>query len=418
MVSNPNIQVSDNGGTLTSDGGNVLLEQFFQAPAVKRAFAGISITDNRRNPLHSNEQIIKQLLIQIIEGYTNDSDANFLAKDVEHSLVFGQLASQPTLSRWFNTLAIEDIAELERLNQRFVSLIDQRHDKHHLVLDLDSTYFEAFGHQEGIAFNYHYLNIGFHPLIMTDALTHTVRSAKLRPGNTYTGNGAHEFVTNYLDNLDTTKYDTILLRGDSGFANPVLLDELEARDIKYVIRLKGNARLKRMAIDERYVNVNHILAYDGRLTTDEMPYAANSWSQERRVIIVNNERGDHQFLVTNLALPQLDVVKIYRKRATIEEQIRELKQGYNFGKTNSTAFIATEARMWLSIIASNLMNLMKLTTMTSAQQSWTITPIRDRILKIGGRVIKHARRFKLMLDDKVQHIPAFWHIWDEISALY
>ncbi|MCS9998245.1 IS1380 family transposase, partial [Weissella paramesenteroides] len=52
-----------------------------------------------------------------------------------------------------------------------------------LVLDLDSTYFETFGHQEKIGFNYHYLNVGYHPLIMTDALTGTVRQVSLRSGN-------------------------------------------------------------------------------------------------------------------------------------------------------------------------------------------------------------------------------------------
>lgn len=108
------------------------------------------------------------------------------------------MPSQPTISRFLSHFTNEDIDELQELNRRIVSLIDERSANTELVLDLDSTYFETFGHQEKIGFNYHYFNVGYHPLIMTDALTGTVRQVSLRSGNTYTGNGATEFVQGYL----------------------------------------------------------------------------------------------------------------------------------------------------------------------------------------------------------------------------
>lgn len=46
------------------------------------------------------------------------------------------------------SLANEDIDELQELNRRIVSLIDERSANTELVIDLDSTYFETFGHQE------------------------------------------------------------------------------------------------------------------------------------------------------------------------------------------------------------------------------------------------------------------------------
>ncbi|MGY3764806.1 transposase [Weissella hellenica] len=45
-----------------------------------------------------------------------------------------------------------------------------------------------------------------------------------------------------------------------------------------------------------------------------------------------------------------------------------------------------QARMWISVIASNLMRLMKSIALDDQQQSWTINTFRDRLLKIGGRV--------------------------------
>ncbi|MBD1503131.1 transposase [Weissella cibaria] len=88
--------------------------------------------------------------------------------------------------------------------------------------------------------------------------------------------------------------------------------------------------------------------------TDEFEYQAASWDKVRRVIILNDEHGGTQFIVTNLSLPQKDIVRVYRKRAAIEDIIRELKGG-----TDSSSFFANKARMWISVIASNLMRFMK-----------------------------------------------------------
>src|SRR5699024_11381218 len=84
---------------------------------------------------------------------------------------------------------------------------------------------------------------------------------------------------------------TLILRGDSGFATPDLMETLEGNNIFYTIRLKSNPRLKRMALDGRYVNLNNLLMIEGQLTTDEFEYQAASWDKARRVIVLNDEHG-------------------------------------------------------------------------------------------------------------------------------
>src|SRR5699024_7002724 len=101
----------------------------------------------------SDLELLLQMLIQVIEGYRNDDVADYLTQDIEHRLVYAQnMASQPTISRFLSHLTNEDIDELQELNRRIVSLIDERSANTELVLDLDSTYFETFGHQEKIGF--------------------------------------------------------------------------------------------------------------------------------------------------------------------------------------------------------------------------------------------------------------------------
>lgn len=126
-------------------------------------------------------------------------------------------------------------------------------------------------------------------------------------------NGATEFVQGYLSTSLSAQHQTIILRGDSGFATPDLMETLEGNNIFYTIRLKSNPRLKRMALDGRYVNLDNLLMIEGQLTTDEFEYQAASWDKARRVIVLNDEHGGTQFIVTNLSLLQKDIVRVYRK---------------------------------------------------------------------------------------------------------
>lgn len=74
----------------------------------------------------------------------------------------------------------------------------------------------------------------------------------------------------YLSTSLSAQYQTIIFRGDSGFATPDLMETLEGNNIFYTIRLKSNTRLKLMALDGRYVNLDIFLMIEGQVTTDEL----------------------------------------------------------------------------------------------------------------------------------------------------
>jgi len=68
---------------------------------------------------------------------------------------------------------------------------------------------------------------------------------------------------------------------------------------------------------------------------------------------------------------------------------------------------------------SNL-RLMKSIALDDQQQSWTINTFRDRLLKIGGRVTKHAHKVILTLDSRIQEQfdGLFWRAWERLNALW
>ena len=53
--------------------------------------------------------------------------------------------------------------------------------------------------------------------------------------------------------------------------------------------------------------------------------------------------------------------------------------------------------MWLSVIAYNLGNLWRRLVLPKGIESWSLTSLQQRLVKTGGRLVKHARYYWLML---------------------
>lgn len=117
-----------------------------------------------------------------------------------------------------------------------------------LLLDLDSTLLDIFGHQEGEGFNFHYRNHGYHLLVCYDGMTGDLLKIELRNGTVYSSTGVVDFLQPLLDEF-LTDYPEIplLLRGNSGFATPALYHQCETNGTSYVIRLKENQILRSLA---------------------------------------------------------------------------------------------------------------------------------------------------------------------------
>ncbi len=95
-----------------------------------------------------------------------------------------------------------------------------------VILDLDSTLLDAYGRQEGRAFNFHYQSHGYHPLVCYDGMTGDLIKIQLRDGTQYSCTGVVDFLQPILDEyLNDYPAIRILLRGDSGFATPDLYKE-------------------------------------------------------------------------------------------------------------------------------------------------------------------------------------------------
>ena len=224
-------------------------------------------------------------------AYFQDDHADALRNDPAITAAAGKetLASQPTLSRFHNRLDEKTLAQLEEMIRTIRRRAYSVKMPDHVLMDLDSTLFATFGKQEGGAFNFHYQPNGYHPLICFDGMTGDLLKMELRPGTQYCCNGAAEFMRPLLEEYRENYPNTALfLRGDSGFAADELYRVCEGNGTSYVICLKENDVLRKLAKeldDELYDltqtredTVSYAVVYG------EFEYKASSLDYPRRVV--------------------------------------------------------------------------------------------------------------------------------------
>lgn len=325
---NNDLITSHDGGRLSSDSGLVLVDELMDAfQFTKHSENIMTFNETRKYWVHTSHKILKQLTFQLTAGYKTDTSADILQSDpvLQTLLPDEPLASQPSISRFFDRVTNQTIEDFQTLNQ---TLIDQartvRNDTE-MIIDLDSTHSDTFGHQEQTDYNAHYQTNGYHPLVAFDGLTGDFLKAKLRAGNQYISKGIKEFLEPLLEHYNQVVPTTdILVRGDSGFATPDIYELCEEHDAHFVVRLKHNNNLYRLAEEFVLVGNNHPW-YEKEEYYYSVPYQAKSWTKPRRVSIRSTrEEGElvfnHAFIVTSFSenISPKRVFETYNKRGTAE----------------------------------------------------------------------------------------------------
>lgn len=427
LLFNSKISISNNGGNLSTDSGLILAKEFMHKINFTKVLKEkLTINDNRLYYKHDNYSIIEQLLFQLIAGYKTDSSADILSKDPIFQSVLGKerLASQPSISRLWDRLSQENIDQLQEVNQVLIDKVRTTRNTTELIFDLDSTHSDTFGYQENTNYNAHYQTNGYHPLVAFDGLTGDFLKAELRSGNVYTSNGVGDFVRPLFEHYqETTPVNTILVRADSGFATPDLYEACEEFQSFYVIRLKSNRNLGKIA--EQFVFIDDNLDWTKKeVRYISTIYQAKSWKKPRRLCIKSTREANeliarHEFVLTNLSenTSAEMVFGTYSKRGTMENYIKEAKNGFYFDKTDSPRFLENQARMMLSLLAYNIINFMRTLCFTKETKGFQVSTIRLFLFKIAGKFVRSGRKTIIKLSSYHVHQELFYKILQNIHYL-
>ena len=184
-------------------------------------------------------------------------------------------------------------------------------------------------------------------------------------------------------------------RADAAFANPEVYEFLEAEGYKYAIRLPAN-----QVLQER---IAHLLKrpvgrppHEVRRFYANFRYQAHSWKISRRVVAkVEWHPGELYprvgFIVTNLSRPAERVVGFYNQRGTCEQWIKEGKNAVKWTRLSCCSFASNAVRLQLHALAYNLANFMRTLALPETVRHWSLTSLREKLVKIGAKIVTHAR---------------------------
>ena len=278
LQSNRQIKINFDGGDLSSDAGLLLIKEFISKLGIERLLnRSFKTNDSAVFRYHTDRDNLLQMIYMIMAGYFEDDASDELINDPVFKAVLEKsaLASQPTVSRFFNRMDEDTLKQFQEISRILRKRIYSIQMPQAVILDLDSTLLAAYGKQEGRAFNFHYQSNGYHPLVCYDGITGDLIKIQLRDGAAYSCTGVTDFLQPILDEY-LNDYPTIhlLLRGDSGFATPDLYKQCEENGTSYVIRLmenfikesKSGFDFSAVSSHNRIVNANrvqvHALAYN------------------------------------------------------------------------------------------------------------------------------------------------------------
>ena len=123
------------------------------------------------------------------------------------------------------------------------------------------------------------------------------------------------------------------------------------------------------------------------------------------------------FIVTNLSRPSGRVVAFYNHRGTAEQYIKEGKNAIKWTRLSCRKFLDNEVRLQLHALAYNLANFMWTLALPKEVEHWSLTTLREKLVKIGAKVVSHGRYVTFQLAEVAVPRKLFLEILGLIDEL-
>lgn len=420
-VERKKLTVDFDGGNQSSDAGLLLLREAERKLGVCQRIAE-AMPDHRDQSRvrHEMFELVTARSFAIACGYKDGNDLNRLRHDpvmkvaVERCPESGDpLASQSTISRLENAPRKTEAARLT------AALVDQfcagvRPGRRE-ILDIDDTFCTAHGGQQLAFWNAHHDERGFSPMHIYHVASGTPVVAILRPAKTPKGSEVRTVMKHVTRRIRKHWPKTKLVwRGDSHYGRHEAMEWAENNGVDYIFGLAGNSALEAFVTETAdHLRLRHLLVEQDKLRCHtSFEYQANSWSRPRRVVARLEvslhpdpeqeglrQEVDVRYVVTSLAGSAKHIYeRVYCERGQMENLIKLHKAQLASDRTSCHSATANQVRLVLHTAAFWLMHAVRSAIPdTNPLAKAEFATIRDRLLKIGARVIEHISRIRIHL---------------------
>ena len=416
------------GSTITSDGGLLAYRELENTFSLTDTGAE-RLADARtgKNGRHRLAGLLRQSVFGRLAGYEDVNDAERLCRDpamrwvVGDRAIAGFAASASQMgrfeTRWLSRA--ENLAALADLPGQWIDKVHQRRAPKMIVLDMDSSESPTYGEQEGSAYNGHFGCTCYHPLFVFNQFGDVERCV-LRSGNVHSADGWRALLEPVIARYRGS-VKRLYFRGDAAFGNPEMYEYLEAEGIGYAIRLPANRVLQD--------RIGYLLKrpvgrppHEVRRYYASFSYRAQSWNKSRHVVAkVEWHPGELYprvgFIVSNLPRSPEGIVAFYNQRGTCEQHIKEGKNAIKWTRLSCRTFAANAVRLQLHALAYNLGNFMRTLAMPKTAEPWSLTSLREKLIKIGAKVVAHGRYVTFQLAEVAVPRQMFADILSLIARL-
>jgi len=430
------------GGTISSDGGAVLLRQTDHRldllPRLAQCFLDGRDQDRVQ---HSVQEMISQRVYGLALGYEDINDHEQLRSDPLFSVLAGReelekpLAGKSTLNRLELGDGTEDRYKKitfwkqgidELLVEVFIE--SQESPPAEIVLDVDTTDLPLHGQQEGRFFHGYYDSYCYLPLFIFCG--EHVLCARLRQSHHDAYAGSLVEIQRIVKQIRAAWPEVkIILRGDCGFCRNELMSWCEGNGVEYVLGLARNPRLRRIIGGEMWEAAEQwkTTGQPARVFS-EFSYRAKKtkncgWERERRVVAKAEHlegKENPRFIVTSLSnapwAAQALYEELYCARGDMENRIKEQLSLFA-DRVSAETMRANQLRLYFSVMAYVLMSGLrrlglKATELAQAQ----VSTIRIKLLKIGARVRVTVRKVWISMASSYPWQGLYQQVWANLRC--
>jgi hypothetical protein len=429
------------GGTLSSDGGVLLLRQVDLSLGLTRRLAGC-FGDQRQQVFveHSVPELLAQRLYSQALGYEDINDQEQLRQDPLLAAACGKkdplgqdrifhpgpaLAAPSTLNRLElsnnkHTRCHKLPHDPEQIQALLVEMGLRCLPKHaqEIVIDLDAMGHRLHGLQEGRHFNGYYDDYVYLPLYAF--VGNIPLWAQVRTSDQEAAHGAVAALEKIVEAIRQRGMQArIIVRADSGFCREEIMAWCEQQPgVYYCLGLAKNSVLLEQA-DRAMMDARARRCLSGgarvRVFTEfEYQTKSQTWSRARRVIAkaeVTAEGDNPRFVVTNLpaqgfkedeeptrfqAAPLYE--EVYCGRGEMENVLKQQVLDLEADRMSTHHLASNQLRLWLATFAYLLVERVRALGLQGTELAQaTVGSVRLKLLKVAAQVKVSVRRVYVQL---------------------